>query len=132
MGSPGCARRTSVLTSQLVPFYFPTYGRNIWKQLPKLSYSQPHWPVLSSLQRLPHTQCRSHCTTCPECGDCQGGGGHVSLTDGFDMLIQMCSLSTNACAVTSCRCQGWALCFCTGGRSMFFHHVPFLILSKQT
>lgn len=68
----------------------------------------------------------------PECGDCQGGGGHVSLTDVFDMLMQMCPLSTNACAVTSCRCQRWSLRFCTGGRSVFFHPVPFLILSKQT
>lgn len=36
-GSPGRARRMSVLMSQLVPFHFPTYGRNIWKQLPSLS-----------------------------------------------------------------------------------------------
>lgn len=34
----------------------------------KLSYSQPHGPVLSSLQGLLHTHCRSHCTTCPWVG----------------------------------------------------------------
>ena len=132
--SPGCARRrTSVLMSQLVPFHFHTYGRNIWKQLPSL------WSCdtanLTSQFFLPFNALRRHSvgpTVLPvtEFGDCQAGGGNITLTDIFDMLIQICPLSTDACGTTSCCSKGWPLCFCTGGRSVFFHHVAISNLVK--
>lgn len=106
--------------------HLPTCSRNIGNTCLRSlnpSYNQSHWSYCSMLSFLQCLRIHNADPAIPSVtgdGDCQGGGGRKCLFDGrFDVLIQICFLSTDACGMTSCL-KGWPLCFCIGGRSVFF------------
>lgn len=114
IGSPGCARRTSALMSQSVSAFLFSYPWQKYLETAPFSLWSCHTASLMGQFFLPFRGFRTHIADptvlpAPEGGDCPAGGGHVSLTDVFDMLIQIRPVSTNACGMTSCHCHGWPL-----------------------